>query len=157
MRTAVSTMRAEASVLSVHHQLVECGTRQMNEGGMVTTFKVNIGLSGDAVVNRGVNPICFTDGRHSAELAVGEEPRDFLFCSQCKIIIDATFRALSIPVVATPAALQEDNPGLLLARRFLPVRQPGREMPQRCVATTLSEHAAARHRRCRFCQGVAQA
>ena len=89
MRTAVSTMRAEASVLSVHHQLVECGTRQMNEGGMVTTFKVNIGLSGDAVVNRGVNPICFTDGRHSAELAVGEEPRDFLFCSQCKIITEA--------------------------------------------------------------------
>ena len=89
MRTAVSTMRAEASVLSVHHQLVECGTRQMNEGGMVTTFKVNIGLSGDAVVNRGVNPICFTNGRHSAELAVGEEPRDFLFCSQCKIITEA--------------------------------------------------------------------
>ena len=89
MRTAGSMMRAEASVLSVHHQLAECRTRQVDEGGMVTAFKVNIALLSDAVVNNGLNPICFTNGWHSAELAVGEEPRDFVFRSQRKGIIEA--------------------------------------------------------------------
>ena len=82
-------MRAEASVLGVRHQLAECGTRQVDEGGMVTAFKVNVGLLGDVVVNYGLDPICFTDRRHGAELAVGEEPRDFVFRCQRKGIIES--------------------------------------------------------------------
>ena len=82
-------LRAEASVLSARHQLAECGTRQVDEGGVVTAFKVNVGLLSNAVVDYGPNSICFTDGRHSAELAVGEEPRDFVFRRQRKVIIEA--------------------------------------------------------------------
>ena len=89
MRITASMMRAEASVLGVRHQLAECEARQVDEGGMVTAFKVNVSLLSDAVVDYGLNPIWFTNGWHSAELAVGEEPRYFLFCSQCKIIIEA--------------------------------------------------------------------
>ena len=89
MQTAASMMRAEAPVLSVRHQLAECGTREVDEGGMVTAFEVNVGLLSDAVVDHGLNPICFTDGRHSAELAVGEKPRDFVFRGQPKVIIEA--------------------------------------------------------------------
>ena len=75
---------------------------------MVTSFKVNVGLLSDAVVDYGLNPIWFTNRGTAPSLQSGKS-----HAISSSVANASTFEALSIPVVATPAALREDNPGLL--------------------------------------------